>query len=166
MAMPNEMLGAVAFYLDRQEDIFNFRLVGKAVGSANAPWFSHFLMKHKTLYSKSTSLSRFLSMLQVFAGLNLGARVESFDLVSEGLRFHEYGPEWAWEEMCMRENVDITMEDQRIIDKINSDHAREVAMEGAFFTSGGYRRVIGQIIARCPKLKVINIRKIHVCFLP
>jgi hypothetical protein len=54
------------------------------------------LITSKTIYSSSPSLASFLGLLQTFARCALGSKVECLSLVSEGVRFHEFGPDWAW----------------------------------------------------------------------
>jgi hypothetical protein len=157
------MIGEIASHFDDQQDIFNFRLTSMMLTEVEAPWFFRLLTKGRTIYSKYACMAHFLGMLRAFSAYHLGSRVTGLSLVSEGLRMHEYGPDWAWEEMSLRDDVDITMNDQQIISKINSDHADEVYVNGAFITGGGYRSMLGMIIAACPNLEVINIRKIKVC---
>jgi hypothetical protein len=120
------------------------------------------LTKHKNIYSRYASMAHFLAMLRGFAEYGLGAGFASLSLVSDGLRINEYGYEWAWEQMALEDDVIITRADEDVMDKINTDHYNEVNNNGAFLTGGGFRSMLIAILAECPNLKVINIRKIKV----
>jgi hypothetical protein len=64
--------------------------------SVHTRWFWNMLITSKTIYSNSPSLASFLGLLQTFARCALGSEVDCLSLVSEGMRFHEFGPGWAW----------------------------------------------------------------------
>jgi hypothetical protein len=161
VSLPVELLAKVASNLDK-EDIMNFRLTNRMFSAVRASWFWDMLITSKTIYGRFASMAHFLGLLQEFSEYELGSRVECLSLVSEGLRFHEYGPEWAWERMALEDNINITSDDEAVIDKINYDHATEITTNGAFLTGGGFRSTLIGIIAACPNLKAINVRKLKV----
>jgi hypothetical protein len=132
------------------------------LSAVQQPWFFCMLKKHRNIYSRYASMAHFLGMLRDFAEYGLGKEISSLSLVSEGLRFNEYGYEWAWEQMASEDDVTITWTDEDVMDKINIDHYAEVNNNGAFLTGGGFRSMLIAILAACPNLKVINVRKIKV----
>lgn len=127
-------------------------------------FFDYLLGQSSPIYSKYESMVRFLSMIQAVDGL--GERIKALELVSEGLRGHEYGSQWAWEDLCHREQVDIAEEDFEIMNKLDADHALAVHESNGFLHTGGYRTMLGQIINACPNLQDIYIRGLRVSCLP
>jgi hypothetical protein len=127
-------------------------------------FFDYLLGQSLPIYTKYESMVRFLSMIQAVDGL--GERVKALELVSEGLRGHEYGSQWAWEDLCHREQVDIAEEDFEIINKLDADHALATPESNGFLHTGGYRTILGQIINACLNLQDIDIRGLRVSCIP
>lgn len=124
--------------------------------------FTRVLVENKVIYSRSASIAHFLAVLKAFSALHLGRKVKSLTLVEECLKEHEYRSEWAWEDFEQRMGLDFTAQDQNIIANLNRDHANEAHIDTAFLTSGRYRTTLGSILAMCPNLRVLNIRKLQV----
>ncbi|KAH7385471.1 hypothetical protein DE146DRAFT_208282 [Phaeosphaeria sp. MPI-PUGE-AT-0046c] len=123
--------------------------------------FTQALIQGRVIYSRSASMAHFFAVLNAFPASNLGLRVKSLTLVADGLKEHEYGSEWAWEEMQHRLGLDMTADDQNIIARINNDHANEMHFSSTFLNSGHYRTMLGGILSMCPNLRVLNIRKLQ-----
>jgi hypothetical protein len=144
--------------LNNRTDITNMRLVSKRFARATASTFVRSLAWDRTITPRYDSAARFLAFLVRFPQLR--NEVRDITLVSEGLKKHEYGYEWAWEDFQHWENVDATDADLRIIRDINYAHARDIRKTGRFINAGRYRVMLGLVLAYCPNLSFITCRKI------
>ncbi|KAF1912897.1 hypothetical protein BDU57DRAFT_521494 [Ampelomyces quisqualis] len=157
--LPVELFDEITSYL-KVSDLCHFKFTSRDGRIAIQNQWHDAILLQTPIYSTYESMKRFLSMLQEVKGL--AWRVKALELVSEGLKLHEYGSEWAWEYLTQWEQVDNTAEDVSIINKINADHALAVEDSNGFLHMGGYRILLEQIIAACPELTGINIRKLKI----
>jgi hypothetical protein len=159
-SIPNELLIEIASHLENRFDICNMRIVSKRFACALLPTFSRALVQERTVYPRYDSVAHFTFLLRTFSALSFYVR--SICLVAEGLNMHEYGAMWAWEALLQWRGYNCTGKDMDIINEINTAHANNVATSNAFIISGGYRNMLGQLLATCPNLEVLNIRKLKV----
>jgi len=82
-------------------------------------------------------------------------------LVAEGLKVHEYGYDWAWEDIQHWENAVFNDNDYQLIGDINAAHAGDITTN-SFIVNGGYRIMLGLIISHCPNLRSVTARKLKV----
>ncbi|KAF2820986.1 hypothetical protein CC86DRAFT_459210 [Ophiobolus disseminans] len=155
--LPNEILGEIASYLDPKA-LKNMRLVSRHfAGAASHTWVCS-LASGRTLQPKLVKLARFLSLLVRFPALRV--RVLDLTLMAEVLRVHEYGYNWAWEQLQDSEQVDFTEEDMDIIHKVNTAHAEVVrAADNSFIYTGAYRTMLCLIFKFCPNLASVRPRQ-------
>tara|TARA_R110002003_G_scaffold45_15_gene3576 strand:+ start:12627 stop:12929 length:303 start_codon:yes stop_codon:yes gene_type:complete len=83
-------------------------------------------------------------------------------VVADGFKEHEYRSEWAWEDLAHKEGTGLTSEDNKILDKIDFDHANEVIKANAFIYSGGYRTMLGDLLGLLPSTFTLTVRKLNV----
>jgi hypothetical protein len=140
--------------------VCRMRLISKQIAHGVLAAFERVLVKNRTIYPRYDSLAHFAFLLRAFKSLD--SHVRSVCLVAEGLKVHEYGSVWAWEDFLQWEGVECTAKDLDIIDKINADHENELSMTDAFIHRGSYRAMLGQLLSECPNLEVINVRKLKV----
>jgi hypothetical protein len=163
LSLPTELVLEVASHVELP-DLSNLKMTSKGfLAMLKQKWLDE-LHHGRVIYSTYESMKRFLCMLQAVDGLL--QRVTEIELVAEGLKLHEYGSEWAWEDVGQWEQVEIKQEDVNVINKINADHAVGVENSNNFLHVGGYRNMLGQIIAACPNLRKVNIRKLKVSCIP
>ena len=86
--------------------------------------------------------------------------VRKLTLLAEGLREHEYGYVWGWEDLQVWMNLDYNPNDIRVINRINADHANARDNQASFIYSGQYRELLSGILKACPNLDRINVRKL------
>lgn len=81
-------------------------------------------------------------------------------LLAEGLKEHEYGYVWAWEDLEIWAELNYTEKDVEIINNINAAHADDVVVNGDFILSGQYRTMLITLLQRLPNLATITVRKL------
>lgn len=145
-----------------KKDICSLRRTCNRLLDSTERAFTQVLVQDKAIYSRSASMAHFFAVLNAFPALELGLKVKSLTLVEECLKEHENRSEWAWEEIEQRMGFNFTAQDHNIIAKLNRDHANDVHFHGVFLTGGHYRTMLGSILAMCPNLRVLNIRKLKV----
>jgi hypothetical protein len=82
--------------------------------------------------------------------------VRKITLLAEGMREHEYGYVWAWEDLQIWMDLDYNPNDIRVINQINADHANARDIQSAFIYSGQYRELLSAIIKATRKPKTLN----------
>lgn len=90
----------------------------------------------------------------------VGNHVRNITLLAEGLKEHEYGYIWAWEDLQIWADLQFHAGDVKIINDINAAHADDVMANGDFIISGEYRMMLTTLLQRLPNLKTITCRKL------
>lgn len=131
----------------------------------------------RTLYATVANLANFLGMLNTFAMRGVGGEIEELCLVADGVKAHEFGYGWAWENLLQVELREVdakgeslpdklpTEHDMQIINDANVRHMNFAIINNGFVNSGGYRAMLTAILNACPNLNVLNIRKLKVSLL-
>jgi hypothetical protein len=112
------------------------------------------------MYPRYDSVARFLSFLVRFPALQF--HVRNLTLVAEGMKVHEYGYDWAWEDLQNWENVVFNNNDFRLVNEINAAHAEDLFTTNSFIFDGGYRIMLGLVLSRCHNLRSVTVRKLKV----
>lgn len=86
--------------------------------------------------------------------------VRNITLLAEGLKEHEFGYVWAWEDLQIWADLKFRNKDVKIINKINATHADDVMTNGDFIISGEYRTMLTTLLQRLPNLGTITCRKL------
>jgi hypothetical protein len=153
------LINEIAYHLEKA-DICNLRLASRRMLGASEPAFRDAIVNNVTIYARYDSLSDFLLLLAEKPEWK--SYVRSVCLVSDGMKEHQYGYSWAWENLEHWENVRFADKDFDLIDDINDAHTKDLVITTPFINSGGYRAMLHQIFYICPKLKNINVRKLKV----
>ena len=136
------MVGAIASCLEDPKDIANMRQVNKRFYWAcrSASFTARF--NGRVIYPRYACFYKFLSLIKTKHVLPNS--VSKIVLVSEGLREHEYGYDWAWEFLADKDYIRFTNEDMKIINTVNYNHYDDVAVNGPFLNGGGYRFMLSK----------------------
>ncbi|KAF1940569.1 hypothetical protein EJ02DRAFT_445433 [Clathrospora elynae] len=159
---PSELIAEIGSHLESATDFMNMRLVNKYVCNSLKPVLYRSIADNRTIFPRYESIAHFLSLLNSDSKHVLHKYVRSITLVAEGLRQHEYGYGWAWEQLQDWENVSVTENDMEIIDEINNRHANELSFNESYYNGGGYRTMLGHLLALLPNLRTITVRKLKV----
>jgi len=90
----------------------------------------------------------------------VAGHVQNITLLAEGLKQHEYGYEWAWEDLQIWASLKFRTKDNQIMHEINVSHAEDVITNGDFVIAGEYRSMLTTLLQRLPNLKTITCRKL------
>lgn len=93
-------------------------------------------IRSMTIYSCEDQMRHVLEALQ---DPEVAKFVRKLTLLAEGLREHEYGYVWGWEDLQVWMNLDYNPNDIRVINRINADHANARDDQASFIYSGQYR---------------------------
>lgn len=110
-----------------------------------------------------TIYPRHSKMMDILVALNVNgvaSYVRNITVIAETLMQHEYGYNWAWEDLQIWGEFDFNERDVDLIEAINNAHWHDVLLNGDFVTSGDYRTVLSKILKRLPNLKTITIRNL------
>jgi hypothetical protein len=124
------------------------------------PWFLRAAAKDRRIYARYASVASFLFLLRRFP--SLAEYMGEITVVADGFKEHEYRSEWAWEDIAHKEGTALTSEDNKILDKIDFDHANEVIKANAFIYSGGYRTMLGDLFSLLLSTHTLTVRKLKV----
>lgn len=100
------------------------------------------------------------AFLAAIEDTKVGAHVQSITLLAEGLKEHEYGYEWAWEDLQIWGGLEFRKKDVEIMNEINASHAEDVITNGDLIIAGEYRDMLTTLLQRLPNLKTITCRKL------
>lgn len=101
------------------------------------------------------------SLLESFGDEEVAKYVRNVTVLAEGLKEHEYGYQWAWEDLQIWADLKFTDDDLDTINKINISHADDVAMNSNFITAGRYRSTLTALFQCLPNLSTITVRKLE-----
>ena len=87
--------------------------------------------------------------------------VRNITLLAEGLKEHEYGYIWAWEDLQIWADLKFTENDIKTINDINASHANDVVENGDFIITGQYRSILTTLLQSLPNLVTITVRKLQ-----
>ncbi|KAF1835894.1 hypothetical protein BDW02DRAFT_494864 [Decorospora gaudefroyi] len=158
--MPLEMIIEICNQHGDKTEIINMRRTNAAFFRAGEIAYGKAVACNRTVFPTSASISAFHALLDYWPWLS--RHVRDVTLVGEGLRAHPFGSDWGWENVEHEEGVRFTDADYEIIHYANQEHTNEVALQGAFHVSGGYRAMLVGLFKRLPKLETINVRKLKV----
>ncbi|KAL6704040.1 hypothetical protein ACN47E_008804 [Coniothyrium glycines] len=156
--LPYELLMKISTNFTEWKDIGNFCLVSRRLALSGHAVLYKKALSSRVIYPRYDSFVYLLSLVTKPVYANY---VHEVVLVSEGLRTHEYGSGWAWENLLREIGEDATDKDLDIMAKLDHDHARAVANHNAFIFSGAYRKMLAYFLSCLPHLKVIKIRKLN-----
>ncbi|KNG46769.1 hypothetical protein DDE82_006072 [Stemphylium lycopersici] len=158
-SLPTELIAEIGSFLP-SSDLQNLRLCSKRFRFAVKIIFGKDLVDNTTIFPTFSSVAAFLALLLVEP--TFPAKVCSLTLVGEAPRMHEYGYEWAWEQMQDEEGVVIsTANDWYVKDYINHKHAEWCHANEAFCYGGGYRTMLTLLLSRLPNLLTITTRPLN-----
>ena len=141
--MPSEIVNEIGVALEDSKDVANMRLVSKRFHNGVQPAFFKIVANCQVIYPRYASFRDFLLLIN--SSHVLPHYVRKIVLVTEGLKEHEYGYEWAWEDLADFENVNFTDNDIDIINAVNEAHSNDIAINGPFLTGGGYRSMLSKL---------------------
>lgn len=114
-------------------------------------------VRNMTIFPREDQMRHILEAVQ---DPEVAKFVRKITLLAEGMREHEYGYVWAWEDLQIWMDLEYNPNDIRVINRINADHANARDNQSAFIYSGQYRELLSAIIKACPNLDRINVRKL------
>lgn len=118
----------------------------------------------KRISDKITVYPRYASMkalLKVSQDEEVANFVRNITLLAEGLKEHEHGYEWAWEDLQIWGNLKFTDNDIKTINDLIVAHADDVIVNGDFIITGQYRSMLAALLKRFPNLVTITVRKLE-----
>jgi len=154
--IPAELLGKMAAMIVDGKDLLNFGLACKRFVGA----MKYALGKRIngiTIYPRFANMKAWLEAVKDPHVANL---VHSITLLAEGLKEHEYGYAWAWEDLQIWAEINPTDMDFEIMRTIDAAHAQDVDENGAFIISGTYQKMLTTLLERLPHLTKVTIRKL------
>jgi hypothetical protein len=88
--------------------------------------------------------------------------VKRVTIVGQALGAHEYGDEWAWEQLAleMGEDPQFSLEDQKVMHEIAKVHAYQLWRDQKFIATGRYRHLLTYILKSLPNLSEIVVGKL------
>jgi hypothetical protein len=110
-----------------------------------------------TVYPRLAYMKAILAAVQNF---QVAKHVHNITLLAEGLKEHEYGYVWAWEDLQIWADLKFRNKDVKVINEINAAHAADVIENGDFIISGEYRTMLTTLLQCLPNLKTITCRKL------
>lgn len=150
------MVGEIGANIVKAEDFCNFSFTNHRFrGCAKYPLAQRI--------SKLTVYPRFASMKALLVAIEdeeVAKYVRSIALLAEGLKEHNYGYSWAWEDLQIQTDLEFTQEDIEIMQDIDAAHAQDVIENGDFIISGEYRTMLTTLLRRLPNLTTITVRKL------
>ncbi|KAF9693400.1 hypothetical protein EKO04_008724 [Ascochyta lentis] len=156
--LPSEIVGEVAAAIDDPRDLGNFRRVNRRFNVATKHVVGKRIASNFTVYPRYASMKSLLSVVQ---DEGVAIYVRNITLLAEGLKEHEYGYMWAWEDLQIWADLKLTKTDIKIIGKINTAHADDVIENGDFIITGHYRSMLTTLLQRLPNLATVTIRKLQ-----
>ncbi|KAH6629473.1 hypothetical protein C7974DRAFT_187006 [Boeremia exigua] len=114
-------------------------------------------MDNLTVYPRFASMKALLVALE---DEDVAKYVRSLTLMAEGLKQHEYGYAWAWEDLQIWAEFKFTNEDADIMRTIDAAHSFDVVENGDFIISGQYREMLTTLLQRLPNITALTIRKL------
>lgn len=136
------------------------RLVSKRFAQATTSSFIQSLAQERTITPRYDSIAFFLALLVRLPAMRF--HVRSVTLVAEDLKESEHGYAWAWENLQDWEGINFTAQDISIINEANVAHTNAMRATKYFVHSGGFRTMLGLVLAHCPNLEYVFVRKLKV----
>ncbi|KAJ4364563.1 hypothetical protein N0V83_009159 [Neocucurbitaria cava] len=153
--LPLEIVSLIAENLDDIEDVKNLRHTCKRFYNTGLAAYSMF-EGCRAIYPRSASFLKFFALINL--GLVLQGFVRKIVLVSEGLCVNDNGYEWAWRQVGLGSCKE---QDLQIIRYVNHHHDKDINLNGAFLTAGGYRRALTALFRKLEKLRVVEVRPLR-----
>jgi hypothetical protein len=144
--------------IEGSQDLCNLRLVNKRCDEAFKYALAKRISNDMTIYPRYASMKAIITAVQI---KGVADHVRHIELLAEGLKEHEYGYAWAWEDLELWANLAFTESDINIINQINTAHAEDVVENGDFIIAGEYRSMLTQLFNLLPNLATITVRKLH-----
>lgn len=152
------MIGEIGAHMAEPKDFLNFRLANH-----------RFLAVTKHIHGKLAAqitvyprLTRMKALLMAVQDESVAKYVRNITLLAEGMKEHEFGYVWAWEDLQLWADLKFRNKDLKVINKINAAHADDVMTNGDFITSGKYRTMLATLLQHLPNLATITCRKLAV----
>lgn len=114
-------------------------------------------MSKVIIYPRLANVKAFLLAVQ---HKTVATHVQNVTLLAEGLKEHEYGYAWAWEDLQIWGDLKLRNKDIEIMNEINASHADDVITNGDFIITGEYRILLSTLLQSLPNLKTITCRKL------
>ncbi|KAF3041881.1 hypothetical protein E8E12_004368 [Didymella heteroderae] len=154
--LPDELVGNVAVHIDKPQDFLNFQLASRRLNAASKYVLGK-RISNVTVYPRLACMKAFVAAVE---NDTVGKHVRNVTLLAEGLKEHEYGYVWAWEDLQIWADLKFRNKDIKVINEINAAHAHDVIANGDFIISGQYRTMLTVLLQRLPNLKTITCRKL------
>ncbi|KAL5113874.1 hypothetical protein ACEQ8H_008254 [Pleosporales sp. CAS-2024a] len=160
--IPLEMLQEIMSYLELSH-LGRLRLANCYL--ERQIWSCHYrdLVKNRPIYATNDDMSDFIGMLRVFAWRGLDLVMTEIDLVADGVKAHEYGVDWAWEDLLLssEDMIECTDNDRDILASLNRQHTDYCQINQHFANSGGYRSRLVMILQSSPNVNTVNVRHLQ-----
>lgn len=154
--LPTELKCMITEYLEKASEVKALSLTSKRFRVDIRDHYWKMLAQDKTVYPTRDSVANFISLITEIR--TRGKGIHKITLVNQWLKEHEYGYNWAWEDLQNVENFHYTSQDLHLIHHINQLHADAIRANGHFINGGNYRLLLGELLALLPDLKVIQVR--------
>lgn len=143
--------------IEDPEDFCNFRLVNKRFHTFSKYGIGKRISNRVTIYPRYASMK---SLILVLQDVEVAKYVRNITLLAEGMKEHEYGYPWAWEDLQIWADLKFTEYDIMTIDQINQAHADDIVENGDFIITGEYRSMLTELLKCLPNLATITVRKL------
>ncbi|KAF1927055.1 uncharacterized protein M421DRAFT_422289 [Didymella exigua CBS 183.55] len=154
--LPDELLGEIGAYIEKPKDFVNFSFASHRFRRATIHVQGQ-RIDNITVYPRLACMKALLGAVQDEMA---GKYVRNITLLAEGLKEHEFGYDWAWEDLQIWGGLEFCNEDVKIINMINAAHSDDVMANGDFIISGEYRTMLTAVLQRLPNLRTITCRKL------
>ncbi|UPX10118.1 uncharacterized protein EKO05_0000789 [Ascochyta rabiei] len=156
--LPDEIVTEIAAVIDEPEDLGHFRRVNKRFNAATKYVLGKRIANDFTVYPRHASMKALLTAVR---DDGVAKYIRNITLLAEGLKQHEYGYIWAWEDLQIWAELTITENDIKTIHEINAAHANDVIENCDFIITGHYRSMLTTLLRLLPNLATITIRKLQ-----
>ncbi|KAF2621883.1 hypothetical protein BU25DRAFT_415732 [Macroventuria anomochaeta] len=154
--LPDEIVGEIGAKIVDPKDFCNFRRANKRFSEATK-YAQGKRIANVTVYPRFAGMKALLAAVQ---DVGVAKYVRNITLLAEGLKEHEFGYVWAWEDLQIWADLQYTQKDVKIINNINAAHADDVVVNGDFIITGQYRLMLTTLLERLPNLATITVRKL------
>jgi hypothetical protein len=144
--------------IEDQEDFCNLRLASHRFNKASKYGLAKRIAKDVTVYPRYANMKALITAVQ---DIEVAKYVRNITLLAEGMKEHEYGYYWAWEDLQIWADLELTKNDVGVINRINTAHYNDIIENGDFIIAGKYRLMLTELLVCLPNLATITVRKLH-----
>ncbi|KAJ4350658.1 hypothetical protein N0V95_004563 [Ascochyta clinopodiicola] len=154
----DDIVTEIAAVIDDPKDLGHFRRVNKRFNTATKYVLGKRITNDFTVYPRFASMKALLTAVR---DKGMVKYIRNITLLAEGLKQHEYGYLWAWEDLQIWADLTLTESDIKTIHEINAAHADDDVKNGDFIITGHYRLMLTTLLQHLPNLATITIRKLQ-----